>query len=97
MALVPEPKNEFDEHAIAVFSSRGVQLGYLPSERAVWIGTILRRGIEVRAVFQALGDSVAWCRIAFEGDEPSLPPVADRSEVDDDGFYPDDPAGDWGA
>ena len=95
--LVPEPKNEFDEHAIAVFSSRGVQLGYLPSERAVWINTLLRRGVEVRAVFQAQGDTVAWCRIAFDGEEPALPPPVDRVVEEDDGFYADDPGGDWGA
>jgi hypothetical protein len=94
--LRPEPKNEHDEHAIAVFSARGVQLGYLPSERAVLIGSIMRRGVEVRAIFQALADTVAWCRVAFDED-PVLPPVANQAKVEDDDFYPDDPGGEWGA
>lgn len=94
--LRPEPKNDHDEHAIAVFSCRGVQIGYLPSERAVLIGSYLRRGVEPRAIFQALGDTVAYCRVAFDED-PVLPPVADQPTVEDDGFYPDEPGGEWGA
>ena len=96
--LRPEPKNQFDEHAIAVFSCRGIQLGYLPSERAVLIGTLMRQGHEVRAIFQALEPKVGWVRVAFDGEEPVLPPpVANRAEFDDSGFYPDDPGGEWGA
>lgn len=95
--LRPEPKNDHDEHAIAVFSCRGVQLGYLPSERAVLIGQQLRRGVDVRVIFQAYdGGNVAWCRVAFDED-PVIPPTAKRSEAEEDGFYPDELGGEWGA
>lgn len=32
--LVPEPRNPADPNAVAVFSIRGVQIGYLTAERA---------------------------------------------------------------
>jgi hypothetical protein len=98
LELRPEPKNKHDEHAIAVFSCRGVQLGYLPSERAVMIGMQRRHGREVAAVFQEFGERGAWCRVAFDGEVPTLP--AERIETlaaDDSGFWPDDPGGEWGA
>lgn len=88
--LRPEPKNQFDEHAIAVFSCRGIQLGYLPSERAVLIGTLMRQGHEVQAIFQALEPKVGWIRIAFDGEQPMLPTATQQPDVpDDSGFYPD--------
>ncbi|WP_426254524.1 HIRAN domain-containing protein [Sphingomonas sp. DC2300-3] len=88
--LRPEPKNQFDEHAIAVFSCRRIQLGYLPSERAVLIGTLMRQGHEVRAIFQALEPRVGWVRVAFDGEDPVLPPAAQQQDTpDDSGFYPD--------
>jgi hypothetical protein len=33
--LRPEPNNQFDEHAVAVFSCRGIQLDYLAANSAV--------------------------------------------------------------
>lgn len=46
-ALVPEPDNEYDGNAIAVYSPQGT-LGYLPRERAYeyreLFGELLRRG-----------------------------------------------------
>ena len=36
--LRPEPKNPFDENAVAIFSDRGAQLGYVSAERAPLIG-----------------------------------------------------------
>ena len=87
--LRPEPKNQFDEHAIAVFSSRGVQLGYLASERAVWIGTLARQGHEARAVFQGMTATAGWIRVAFDGDEPVLP-AARIVDPSDPEFYPDE-------
>ncbi|WP_191864483.1 HIRAN domain-containing protein [Sphingomonas sp. gentR] len=74
--LRPEPDNRYDEHAIAVYSCRGIQLGYLPSERAVLIGTYWRQGHTTIAIFQALGAKVGWVRVAFDGEQPILPPVA---------------------
>jgi hypothetical protein len=85
--LLPEPKNPYDEHAIAVISCRGVQLGYLKSERAVWVGTLVRQGHSVRAVFQGSTATAGWVRIAWDGDEPVLP--AQPSKVTASEFYPD--------
>ena len=38
VSLRPEPRNRHDPHAVAVFSSRDVQVGYLSAERAPLIG-----------------------------------------------------------
>ena len=85
-----EPNNQFDEHAIAVFSCRGIQIGYLASERAVFIGTLWRQGHETRAIFQALEAKVGWLRVAFDGEEPALPPEPKATPmIDDSGFWPD--------
>ena len=88
--LRPEPNHPKDEHAIAVFSCRGVQLGYLASERAVLIGTMMRQGREPRAILQGLMPTAAWIRVAFDGEEPVLP-VQRSAEAgaDDSGFWPD--------
>ena len=86
--LRPEPENKRDKLAIAVFSARGIQIGYLKAERAPRIGQIMREGREVRAVFQRPAEFGAWIRVAFDGEEPVLPAVAaDKAEQ----------AVDWGA
>jgi hypothetical protein len=89
--LRPEPKNRHDRHAIAVFSVRGIQLGYLTAERAPRIGALLRSR-EVAAVFQAPAPHGAWIRVAFDGEAPSVPaappPTAKEPE-----FYPDEDFG----
>ncbi len=88
--LRPEPNNAHDEHAIAVFSCRGIQLGYLASERAVFIGTLRRQGHEASAIFQALEPKVGWIRIAFDGEQPSLPAAPSiKPQLGADGFWPD--------
>ena len=87
--LRPEPKNQFDEHAIAVFSCRGVQLGYLASERAVWIGTLTRQGHDAVAVFQGMTASAGWIRVAFDGEAPILPVQSDSATAEQD-FWPDE-------
>lgn len=91
--LRPEPTNPNDEHAIAVFSCRGVQLGYLKSERAVWIGTLSRQGRTMSGIFQGATASAAWVRVAFDNDDPALPVVKPQREVGEfwpDDIYPDD-------
>lgn len=50
--LVPEPDNPVDPQVIGVFSARGIQIGYVTAERAPWIGTMMRSGKELRAIFQ---------------------------------------------
>jgi hypothetical protein len=107
-----EPKNKHDPHAIAVFSLRGVQVGYLTAERAPWVGARLKRGEEAIAVFQQLEQAAAYIRVRFGGGVPTLPPeraaaspapqtprqAPSRSrDLDPDVFYPDPPAPEWGA
>ena len=68
--LRPEPKNPHDPRAVAVFSARGQQIGYLTAERCGRIGALIQSGREWRAVFQAATSFGAWIRIAFDGEEP---------------------------
>ncbi len=97
--LVPEPKNPADPNAIAVFSSRNVQIGYLSAERAPWIGGMLRNGRPIKVIFQAATAAGAAVRIAFDGENPVLPPPhaigatpPDPATVEfwPDEIYPDD-------
>ena len=101
-----EPGNPHDPNAVAVFSLRGVQLGYLSAERAPFIGRRMERE-EVHTVFQALAGAAAYVRIRFGGGLPTLPEATEvRSEVrhssrpapfDPDQFYPDPDGPEWGA
>lgn len=86
--LRPEPKNEADEHAIAVYSGRGVQMGYLPADRAPRIGQMIRQGFDVIAVFQKRTPGGALLRLAFDGSIPDLPPELPPEEGPD--FWPDE-------
>jgi len=97
VALVPEPDNEFDRHAIAVFSMRGVQIGYLTAERAPRIGSLIHDGHEVTTVFQREARFGAWIRVAFDGEQPVVTDA--MLELQDDNavekismpdFYPDE-------
>ena len=89
--LRPEPTNKKDPSAIAVYSERGVQMGYLSAERAPRIGQLIREAREPCAVFQGEADFGAWIRVAFDGEEPALPaqrlPTGADPEPD---FYPDE-------
>jgi hypothetical protein len=92
--LVREPKNPADENAVAVFSCRNVQLGYLTAERAPLIGRMIANGREIRAIFQRQTHFGAWIRLAFDGEVPVLPPDRSSDNTVDDtdqdsGFYPD--------
>jgi hypothetical protein len=72
-----EPKNPFDENAVAIWSERGVQLGYVSAEHASLIGKRMGRD-KVVAVFQAMHGTGAYIRIRFGGGLPTLPdPVPD--------------------
>lgn len=92
--LLPEPKNPADPSAIAVVSARHIQIGYLTADRAPWIGSMLRNGRELQAVFQEATQPGAAIRIGFDGEVPVLP-RCDRKrhaevtteEVD---FWPDE-------
>ena len=72
--LVPEPKNKADERAVAVYSARGIQIGYLTAERCGRIGQLIRSGRAITAVFQEPASYGAVIRVAFDGEEPALPP-----------------------
>ena len=92
-----EPKNPADENAVAVYSARGIQVGYLTAERAPWIGGMIRKGREHAAIFQQQTQWGAVIRIAFDGARPELP-ADDRHEAMEHGiganpeldFYPDE-------
>jgi len=98
--LRPEPTNPADSYAVAVYSSRGIQMGYITAERAPWISRMLGEGREIRAIFQNSFPNGAWIRAAFDGVEPVLPPLGRRGFIrsegcetesvgGDDGFWPD--------
>ncbi|MEG3085193.1 HIRAN domain-containing protein [Sphingomonas sp. PB2P12] len=98
-----EPKNPHDANAVAVFSTRGIQMGYLSAERAPLIGRRMQQEEHV-AVFQALVDSMGYVRIRFGGGVPTLPdpeappPARSRAATfDPDAFYPDPEGPEWGA
>jgi hypothetical protein len=87
--LRPEPKNPADPRAIAVFSERGVQLGYLTAERCGRIGALMRAGREVRAVFQEATSWGAVIRCAFDGEEPVVPALRPPGDSEPD-WWPDE-------
>ena len=66
-----EPKNPHDANAVAVFSLRGVQMGYLSAERAPLIGRRMQQEEHV-AAFQALTGSMGYVRIRFGVGAPTL-------------------------
>lgn len=88
--LVPEPKNPVDPQAVAVFSTRGVQIGYVRGEQSQLIRSYLARGRITAAVFQDRCQAGAIIRLGLDGELPQLPELPPESEqADDDGFYPD--------
>lgn len=86
--LRPEPKNPADERAVAVFSCRGIQIGYLSAERCGRIGQLIRQGRAVTAIFQGATRYGAMIRVAFDGDEPALPPA--RESQPEPEWWPDE-------
>jgi hypothetical protein len=89
--LVPEPKNPADPRAVAVYSARAVQIGYLTAERCGWIGGLLADGRKISAIFQRKTSYGAVIRAAFDGEQPTLPKETDEPAIrgDADGFWPD--------
>ena len=85
-----EPKNPADERAIAVFNAQGMQMGYLPAERAAWINGMLLNGRVIEAVFQESTPWGAVIRVAFDGEKPFLPESrVEETHRDDPDFWPD--------
>jgi len=94
ITLAREPSNKHDKRAVAVFSARGIQLGYLTAERCGLIGGWLDNSEPYVAVFQEPGRTAAIIRVRFGAGELCLPPdrddlVTDWSEEGGDAF-------DWG-
>lgn len=87
--LRPEPTNPADPLAIAVYSCRGIQIGYLTAERAPRIGQLIRRGRDVTAVFQDNASFGAYIRAAFDGETPTLPDPAPAPDSQPD-WWPDE-------
>lgn len=87
-----EPKNPADPYAVAVYSCRGVQLGYITAERAPWISAQIRSGRECLAVFQGMTERAGWLRLAFDGEQPTLPVQQRANHSGDDCRYHADPA-----
>jgi len=83
-----EPDNKADERAVAVYSARGIQIGYLTAERCGRIGQLIRSGRAVTAVFQEQAQFGAVIRVAFDGEDPQLPPP--RIGVEDPEWWPDE-------
>ncbi|MGK6354709.1 HIRAN domain-containing protein [Sphingomonas sp. DT-207] len=52
LQLVREPENPHDPMAVAIVTTRGVCIGYLRRDRAVWIGSKIDRGYDVRAIVE---------------------------------------------
>ena len=94
VALRPEPKNPADPLAIAVYSDRNVQLGYLTAERAPRIGQLMRLGHEITAVFQEATRHGAVIRVGFDGEHPAFPkprhPADETKLAGSADWYPDE-------
>lgn len=67
-----------------------MQLGYLPSERAVFIGSLMRRSHDVQAIFQEQTSWGAAIRVAFDGEVPTLPERREEVTDSEPDFYPDE-------
>lgn len=98
--LVPEPKNPVDPQAVAVFSARGVQIGYVKAVQAQLIRSYLARGRITSAIFQHPINDGAVIRVGLDGELPTLPEVTSTEPQvsrprprhvpeDHDGFWPD--------
>ncbi|SCY89289.1 HIRAN domain-containing protein [Novosphingobium aromaticivorans] len=90
LELRPEPTNPADPSAVAVYSCRGVQIGYVPAERCARIASLIGQGREVTAVFQGADQNRAFMRIAYDGEQPTFPEQRPQVSADSDpDFWPD--------
>jgi HIRAN domain len=60
LALVRDPENEYDRHAIQVWWRNGHMLGHLPRSVAAEVAPLLDAGAATRAYVHAPGDGEAW-------------------------------------
>jgi hypothetical protein len=94
--LVPQPKHPKDRNAVAVFTARGTQLGYLTAERAPWISRRIAAGEAYEAIFQGASPYAAVVRVRFGGGAPTLPPPSSTTPEATD-FEADPEGPEWGA
>lgn len=80
LQLVREPENPHDPLAVAIVTTRGIRVGYLRRDRAMWIGSKIDRGYDVRAIVERIkgarldGATLGLVmRLNMEGEEPELP------------------------
>lgn len=85
--LRPEPGNPTDPCAVAVYSARDVQIGYLQAERCGRISAMIKQGREVLAIFQGVDRFRGYIRVAYDGAVPVLPPA--KSAPEEPEFYSD--------
>jgi hypothetical protein len=97
--LIPEPDNPHDGNAVAVFTGREVQIGYISAERARLVSVWMADDNDIVALFQRATDFGAWIRVAFDGGDPELTEAmlapnddepASRGSVNEPDFYPDE-------
>lgn len=86
--LIPEPKNPVDPQAVAVFSCRGVQIGYVKAVQAQLIRTYMARGRITDVIFQSAAPWGAVVRVGMDGEGAILPPPPESYHPEPD-FYPD--------
>ncbi len=96
-----EPSNPFDNNAVAIFSERGTQLGYVSAERASLIGKRIAEG-EAIAVFQTMHGSRVRTLPDPVPDAPKRPPPrqarsAQQPVHDPHAFYPGKEGPEFGA
>lgn len=91
-----EPRNPFDPHAVAAFNQRGEQFGYLPAERAPFIGSKLLKKRDVKAVFQEQLGKIAVIRVSIDGGDPKLPAPREQASDEEPVFWPDPEGSLWG-
>ncbi len=87
-----EPDNPVDPLAVMINSALGIQIGYVSAERCGFIGSRIRAGTDVRAIFQQATPWGAYIRVTLDGSEPTLPEPKMRTDQDDysdTGFWPD--------
>jgi len=81
VSLCCEPDNPYDRNAVAVFSKRGIQIGYLSSEHAEWMTDKVARGLAT-AIIERINGGVAGkpslgvcLRVNYKGEavEPPKP------------------------
>jgi hypothetical protein len=87
--LRPEPNNPADRDAIAIYTSRGIQIGYVAADRTTLIHRAWHEAKEVRAIFQRATPDGGIVRVNLDGEEPSLPLPPDPVVAPDDGGWPE--------